>query len=138
MLELFNSLKLMKCANRFNLAHVLAIYCESRHLRSSTPLCEDCASVTSMHVKCMFFLVNRPAFELTLKSWTNFKGFCGKVQKRFKAQGRQELFPKGRRGDPMISSACALSGQLMALKMLRLLITTEGISYEKIASHPPR
>ena len=37
----------------------------------------------------------------------------------------------------MISSACAFSGQRIALKILRLLTITEGISYEKLPSiHP--
>lgn len=36
-------------------------------------------------------LMNRPGFELTPRSWTNFKGIYGEVRISIQAQGRQEL-----------------------------------------------
>lgn len=36
--------------------------------------------------------VNRPVFELTPRSWTNFKGFHEEVSNRVQARGSQEFF----------------------------------------------
>ncbi len=60
------------------------------------------------HNEAAFFHVrvnelNRPGFELTPRSWTNFKGFHEEVPNRVQAQGRQEFFGWRRRGE----AACA-------------------------------
>ena len=36
--------------------------------------------------------LNRPGFELTPRSWTNFKGFHEEVSNRVQARGRQKFF----------------------------------------------
>lgn len=49
------------------------------------------SAATQVSVFVLLALLNRPGFELTPISWTNFKRFYGKVQNRVQAQSRKEL-----------------------------------------------
>ena len=53
-------------------------------------------------------ILNRPGFELTPRSWTNFQGCHEEIPNRIQAQGGQELFGRQRRaqavGTAVVSS----------------------------------
>ena len=55
--------------------------------------------------------LNRPGFELTPRSWTNFKGFHEEVPNRVQAQGRQELFSWRRRSEAASAAVVSDRGE---------------------------
>lgn len=55
--------------------------------------------------------MNRPAFELPPRSWTNFKGSHGEIPNRIQAHGSQALFGWHRRGQAVGTAVVSSRGE---------------------------